>query len=129
MPGHAQLAVDLEALAEPEVGEVRPGVAVEDDVRRLEVAMDDAHLVGVVDGVGDRLEDLDGLAQAQAALALDAGLEVGSVDQAHRDEQDAVGLARGVDRARCSGAPAPRGSPSPRGIACGRCRSRRGPRG
>src|SRR5437763_1167861 len=43
----------LDTLGEAEVGDPGPAVAVDQDVRRLEVAVDHAPLVGVLDRLGD----------------------------------------------------------------------------
>ena len=45
-------AVVLEAAGQAEVGDVGPALAVEQDVGRLQVAVEDAAQVGVVDGAG-----------------------------------------------------------------------------
>ncbi len=52
-----RLAVGV-ALGEAEVGDVRPALAVEEDVRRLDVAVDDAVVVGVLQGVGHLGDEL-----------------------------------------------------------------------
>src|SRR5262249_60804925 len=51
----ARRAVAAEALGQSEVGDLGPAVGVEQDVGRLEVAVDDAGLVGGVGGAGQRL--------------------------------------------------------------------------
>ena len=52
-PVLGQAAAILDPLGQPEVGDVRPALLVEQDVGRLEVAVQDAALVGVVHGRGD----------------------------------------------------------------------------
>ena len=58
--GHGDLAGV--ALRQAEVHEVRLALGVEHDVARLEVAVDDAGLVGVLEGVGDLRAELGRLA-------------------------------------------------------------------
>ena len=50
--GLGQLDALLEPLGQAEVGDVRLALLVQQDVRRLEVAVQDAPLVGVLDGLG-----------------------------------------------------------------------------
>ena len=49
-PDWVRARVRLDPLGQAEVGDVRLAVGVEQDVGRLEVAVQDAALVGVVDG-------------------------------------------------------------------------------
>ena len=51
-PGLGELAVTLEPAGEPEVGHQRLALFVDQDIRRFQVAVEDASLVGVVDGPG-----------------------------------------------------------------------------
>ena len=51
--GVREIAVAFDALGQAEVGDVRRAVGVEQDVAGLEVAVQDAALVGVVDGASD----------------------------------------------------------------------------
>ncbi len=53
--GVRQAAVVLDALGQPEIGDVGLVVFIEQDVRGLQVAMQDAAQVCVVDGPGDLL--------------------------------------------------------------------------
>ena len=53
-PGLGQLAVPLDPLGQAEVGDVGLALGIEQDVRRLQVAVQDAALVGVVDRAGDQ---------------------------------------------------------------------------
>jgi hypothetical protein len=52
-------AVLLHQLREAKVGQVRLAVGVEQDVARLDVAMEDAVLMGVIDGAGDGGDECD----------------------------------------------------------------------
>ncbi len=73
-------------------------VAIEQDVARLDVAMDEPAPVGGVERVGDLLEDGNGPSRIQRALAAQKLLQVPARDEAHHDEQPGVLLARLVDR-------------------------------
>ena len=63
--GARLLAVVVQPLGQAEVGDVRLVVLVDEDVRRLQIAVQDAVLVGVVDGAGDGLDVAGGDAAGQ----------------------------------------------------------------
>ena len=70
---------------DPEVGDVDPAVAADEDVRRLDVAVDDAAVVGDLEGAGDVGGDAGGLARGEGpVLAQDRG-EVLALDELHDD--------------------------------------------
>ena len=48
------LGVAFDALGQAEIGDVRLSLGIEQDVARLEVAVQHAALVGVMDGAGNR---------------------------------------------------------------------------
>ena len=87
----------LEALGEAEVGDHRPALAVEQHVRGLQVAVEDADHVRVVDGAGD-LGDQPGGGPVIAAERLAAVDEAAALDQPHRVVVLAVALAVLEDR-------------------------------
>jgi len=64
---------------------------------RLDVAVDDAGGVGRVERVGDLAEQLDRLGDGKRAVAVEPAAQIAALDEAHRDEQLAVLLARVVD--------------------------------
>ena len=74
-PGAGQLAVALNPPGQAKVGNVGLSLAVQQDVPRLEVAVDDAALVGVVNRSSDRGEQpcrlLGGAPKASQRAALD----------------------------------------------------------
>ena len=72
-------------------------VAFEQDVVGLDVAVDDAGGVGGVEGLADLGQQVDRLLGRQRP-GRDPLLQVAAVDQAHRDDQLVVLLARVVDR-------------------------------
>src|SRR5690606_22643200 len=91
------LAVVAEGLGDPEVEHLhdRPGLALdpgEEDVVRLEVAVDDALLVRLRERAEDRADDLDGLVDRRRPLALDPRRQQLSLQQLHREEEVALAL-------------------------------------
>jgi hypothetical protein len=55
--GARQARLALHQLGQPEVGDLGDTILRENDVRRLEVAMDDAALVGIMQRAGERLNE------------------------------------------------------------------------
>ena len=85
------------ALGEAEVAEV--GVPVgEQDVRRLEVAMDQVGAVGVVEGTADLLGDPERIGPGEGSALPDLRLQARTVHVAHCEVQDTVDLVCVVDR-------------------------------
>ncbi len=83
--------------------------ARDDDVRRLEVAVDDAALVGVVDRLAERRKRREAEAQLRlvqrAGARGEAGVELAAAHQLHREEVLAVARCARTRRwRRCSGA-------------------------
>ena len=95
-----QAALRLSVLGKPEVREVgvigplRARTDRHQDVRRLDVAVDQVLLVGRVECARGLRDDPDRSLGIQAPLLFDQPLEVGGPDVAHRDVQQAVRLAR-----------------------------------
>ena len=102
---------------DPEVGDLHPAVAVDHDVARLHVAMDDAPLVGRLEGARRLGGDPGGLARRQGAGALDDRGEVLAVDELHDDERPGRRPGRSRRPRRCSGGSATRRSGPPGGSA------------
>jgi hypothetical protein len=73
----------LEALGEAEVGNVRLAGVVEEDVRWLQIAVQHAVAMGVIDGVGDRRHHGRGGAGIPGQLRESLG-EAAAFDQLHR---------------------------------------------
>ena len=63
-----QAGLALHQLGQAEVGDLRDALLGQHDVGRLEVAMDDPVLVGVMQGAGQLLDELRGLPAAAAGL-------------------------------------------------------------
>jgi hypothetical protein len=70
---------------EAEVGELHLAAAGQQQVLRLDVAVDDADAVGVLESVGDRGDHAHTGVGGHGAAALDAGVEAATVDVLHRD--------------------------------------------
>ena len=86
-------AVDL---GEAEVGDLGLAVERQEDVRRLEVAVDDPVIVGDAHGPGEGLDELRGLADRERAAA-QLPLEAAAVDVLHDEVGEPVPLADLVD--------------------------------
>jgi hypothetical protein len=69
----------------------------EQDVARLDVAVDEPGAVRRVEGGGRLGDDARGAARFERTVLADEGTQVRAGDVAHRDEGDAVLLARVVD--------------------------------
>jgi hypothetical protein len=67
-------------------------LAADEEVGRLDVAVDDVLQVGVVQGAAGLDHDLPRLLRVQPALALDVLVQVDAVDELHGEEVGAVGL-------------------------------------
>ena len=80
-----------------EVGDLGPPVAVEQDVGGLQVAVDDAPPMGVVNRPGHLLDQPGSLARRQWAV-LDLGREAVALDEAHREVVLPRVFAHFVDR-------------------------------
>ena len=96
-PRAGQPAVRLDPLGQAEVGDLRLALPVEQDVGRLEVAVDDAALVGVVDGLGHLGHQPGRLARRQRAVGGLLG-QAAALDEAHAEVVLALVLADLVDR-------------------------------
>ena len=82
------------ALRDPEIGEVGTVLGPDQDVGRLDVAVDEPARVRRVERVRDRREQGDGALGLERAVRLDDAVEIDAVDVAHDDVEPAVLLAR-----------------------------------
>ena len=93
MPVCVSLALGGERTGDPEVGDLHLAAAVQEDVLRLDVAVDEALLVREVEAVGDRDRELDRSGRGQRALAGGELLQVLAGDVLEDDERPALVLA------------------------------------
>ena len=104
LPGLGELLAGRRVLGQPEVGQVavlhgfRPAARRHEDVGGLDVAMHQPALVRGVERAGHLADHRHGTERLEAAVLGDHRAQVGSLDVAHRDEQQAVDLARLVER-------------------------------
>src|SRR4029079_1175394 len=84
---------------DPEVGDADVAVAVEHDVGRLEVAVNDAALVRGGDAGAQLAGDVDRLVRREDAEAAEQRREILAVDILHGQEAAAVGVAQVVEAA------------------------------
>ena len=83
---------------QPEVGQVAVVATVDEDVRRLDVAVNEASLVGRVEGICDLPEQGHGAIRRKHPLRGEQPLQVAAVDQPHREIKAPGHLTRVVDR-------------------------------
>ena len=87
-----------ELLDRAEVRQVRAVVRADEDVRRLDVAVNEPARMGGVQRGRDLAGDRERAPHGQPALLGDQRLQVGPLDAGHRDPEEVVVLARVVDR-------------------------------
>ena len=82
---------------DPEVRDLHAALAVQQDVLRLDVAVDDAAVVGVLERVADPRDDGERLARGQA-FALEQLAQVHAIDELHQEEKQVAAAAEFVER-------------------------------
>ena len=88
--------LDLQPLGQAEVGDLRRAVGVEQDVGRLQVAVDDPDAVDRADGAGERGHQLGGLAGRHRRAGQPLG-ERAPLEHLEREVRHAADLAHLVD--------------------------------
>jgi len=88
------VVVAFQCPGDPEVRHEGGAVAREEDVLRLDVPMDDAVLVGVVQRAGGLPADLEGHIHGKLPLAANPVAEALALDEGHGEPQPAGDLAR-----------------------------------
>ena len=103
-PNHARLGQPLgrlQVLRDPEVDQVDAllqAVAADQGIARLDVPMHESVLVRRVERSSELGDDVDGAVGVQSALGAQEPPEVRALDVAHGDVEQAIDLARVVDR-------------------------------
>ena len=83
---------------DPEVDHPHVPTPLDEDIGRLDVAMDDAALVCSLQRAGHVDDDAERDVELQTPVALEDALQILSVDQLHDDEVDAIVRAGVIDR-------------------------------
>ena len=96
LPRFGQRGV-LDGLGQTEIGDQDLPPPVDENVLRLEIAMDDALIMRRLQPLADLPEDVDDARQRQASFASQQGREVLTIDILHRQELDAAGFAEVVN--------------------------------
>ena len=87
----------VDGTRQPQVRDLHRAVAADQQVGRLDIAMDDVELIGVLQSGGDLLDDVQRPHDGNFAPLVDDLVQVGPVDVFHRDVKVAVGFAAVVD--------------------------------
>ena len=94
--GPGQAAVEVENLGQAEVGELGRAVGRQEDVRRLEVAVDHAVAVRLLDAASQQLDEPGGLA-GRPATAVEPGGEIAAVEVFQDEIRVPVLIAQAVN--------------------------------
>ena len=94
--GPRQAAVRGQRLGQAEVGDLGRAVGRQQDVARLQVAVDDAQAVRLGDAVRQRLDQLDRLPRRPGGAG-ELPVQAPAIDELQLEERQAVGLAAVVD--------------------------------
>src|SRR5581483_4570070 len=80
------------------VGDLRQTVAGEHNVSRFDIAMDDAPRVCEIQAGTNLPNDVDGLLGCDCALLTNQSFQSGTLDELHREVENAIVLAGVIDR-------------------------------
>ena len=92
-----EVAPRVDSPGQPEVGDVGFPLAVDQDIGRLQIAVEDAAPVGVIDGRGDGRDQPRRGREIGRELA-EPPIQALPLDQLHAEESPARGMAHFVDR-------------------------------
>ena len=92
------LTTGLGRLGDPKIGQQHAPVGIDHDILRLDIAVDCALRVGIIERRRDRLDDSDRVAQPQCSALFDDRVERTAAHILHRDIAQPVVLADIVDR-------------------------------
>ena len=95
--GLRQSRVVLECSGDPEVHDLDVTLGGEHDVRRLDVAVDDAVAMGVLERSEDSGDDVEGLVDGECAVFIEDFAQRLTLDVFHDDEGHGHGRATGFD--------------------------------
>ncbi len=85
-------------MGDTEVGDLHGSVLDQEDIRRLDVAVDDALAMRIVERIEHLRHDANDVGNGEPLVRLEILLELAALDELHGDEPDAVVLAEIVDR-------------------------------
>ena len=97
LAGQGPSRVGVEQLGQAEVADLGHAVGGEEDIARLEIAVDDTRLVGHVNGAGQNLDQAGGVAGAIGFSASALG-EAAATDELEEEVRPFFLLADGIDR-------------------------------
>jgi len=84
-------------LRQAEIRDVGGAGSIDQDVVRLQIAMDDTFSVGGGEGLRDLAADRDGTIERQPALAAEDAVQILAIHEGHGDELEAVDFSQVVD--------------------------------
>lgn len=96
LTGEGHIRVVSEVLGQPKIRHVRLAMAIDQNIRRLQVAVQDALFVRIVNGFGDGLDPGSSLAGRDRLLAIEL-TQVLALDVVHREVVEALMFAHFMD--------------------------------
>ena len=84
----------FQRFGEPEIGDVDVVGFIDQDVLRLQVAVDDALVVGSFEGGAHLAGEFEGAVEGEASFVVDQAGKIAAFDEGHGDELDAADVAQ-----------------------------------